>query len=159
VCNNYRSTAASLRGRMAGWERMENFNPWHEGKGTMDYHGIIINVSLKDKSLFKTMEIIGRKSVLLDWLVLYKVSVRPENLDATILNLQANLVERFWFYAPHFYCHFYREDELIIVFHAQVFRVKTDPATWQEVIAYGRSLGIPAKQLDFQPCRIEDELY
>jgi len=125
----------------------------------MNYHGIIINVSLKDKSLLKSLEIIGQKKALLNWLVLYKVSIRPDSLDSTILNLQSNLVERFWFYVPHFYCHFYRDDELIVVFKKKVFRVKTDPATWQNVIAFGISLGIPAKQLDFHPCRFEDETY
>jgi hypothetical protein len=68
-------------------------------------------------------------------------------------------VEQFWFYFPHFYCHFYRDDELIVVFKKKMFRVKTDPATWQEVITYGKSMGIPAKQLDFQPCRFDDETY
>ena len=125
----------------------------------MNYHGIIINISLKDKSLFKTLEIIGQKRLFLNWLILYKVSVRPESIDSTIQNLQSNLVERFWFYFPHFYCHFYRDDELIVVFKKKVFRVRTDPATWQEVISYGKLMGIPAKQLDFQPCRFGDETY
>ena len=124
-----------------------------------NYHGIIINISLKDKSLFKTLEVLGQKKVLLNWLVLYKVSVRPESIDTIIQNLQSILVEQFWFYFPHFYCHFYRDDELIVVFKKKMFRVKTDPATWQEVITYGKSMGIPAKQLDFQPCRFDDETY
>jgi len=124
-----------------------------------DYHGIIINLSLRDKNIFKTLNIIGRKNVFFNWLVLYKVSVQPESMDSTIQKLQSDLVERFWFYFPHFYCHFYRADELIIVFKERIFRVNPDPSTWQEVIAYGRSLGIPAKQLDFFPCRVEDEIY
>ena len=125
----------------------------------MNYHGIIINLSLKDKSLFKSLEIIGQKRVFLNWLVLYKVNVSPEIIGSTIQNIQSNLVEKFWFYFPHFYCHFYRDDELIVVFKEKVFRVKTDPATWQEVLEYGKSIGIPAKQLDFCPCRLADEMY
>ena len=125
----------------------------------MDYHGIIINLSLKDKSIFKTVDIIGRKNVFLNLLILYKVNVRAETIDSTIQKLQADLVENFWFYFPHFYCHFYREDELIVVFKERIFRVTTDPASWQEVIAYGESVGIPAKQLDFNPCRFADETY
>lgn len=125
----------------------------------MNYHGIIINVSLKDKSFLKTLEIIGQKKAFLNWLVLYKVSVRPESIDSIIQNLQSNLVEQFWFSVHNFYCHFYRDDELIVVFKKKLFRVKTDPGTWHEVIAFGKSLGIPAKQLDFRPCRFEDETY
>jgi len=125
----------------------------------MDYHGILINLSLKDKSCFKNMKIIGKKHVFLNWLVLLKVCVREEEIDAAIATLQSQMVERIGPYAMHFYCHFYRADELIVVFKQQVFRVKTDPATWQEVTAYGRSLGIPEKQLDFTPCRVEDETY
>jgi hypothetical protein len=125
----------------------------------MNYHGIVINLSLKDKSLFKSLKIIGQKKVFLNWLILYKVNVRPENIDSTIQNLQSNLVEKFWFYHPHFYCHFYQDDELIVVFKEKVFRVKTDPTTWQEVLEYGKSIGIPEKQLDFCPCRLVDETY
>ena len=125
----------------------------------MNYHGIIINLSLKNKSVINTLDVIGKKDVFLNWLVLLKVCVRPEAMDVTIRTLQLNMVERFGLYAPHFYCHFYRTDELIIVFKERVFRVKTDPATWQEVLAYGRSMGIPEKQLDFSPCRVEDEVY
>jgi len=126
---------------------------------TMNYHGIIINVSLKDKSLLKSLEIIGQKKAFLNWLFLNKVSVRPESIDSIIQNLQFNLVEQFWFYIPHFYCHFYRDDELIVVFKKKLFSIKTDPATWQEVIAYDKSLGISTKQLDFRPCHFEDETF
>ena len=125
----------------------------------MNYHGIIINLSLKDKSLFKSLEIIGQKKVFLNWLILYKVNIRPEIIESTIQNLQSNLVDKFWLYYPHFYFHFYRDDELIVVFKEKVFRVKTDPATWQEVLEYGKSVGIPVKQLDFHPCRLVDETY
>jgi hypothetical protein len=58
-----------------------------------------------------------------------------------------------------FYFHFYKGDDLIIIFKERIFRVKTDMATWKEVIEYGKTLNIPAKQLDFYPCRVEDETY
>jgi len=125
----------------------------------MDYHGIIINLSLIDKSFLQTLQVVGRKSILLDELVLYKVSVPPEKLDFTISALQSSLLVRFGPLFPAFYAHFYRGDDLIVVFKKQVFRVKTDPITWSEVIAYGASLGIPARQLDFSPCRLQDETY
>jgi len=125
----------------------------------MDYHGIIINLSLKNKSAIQSLDVIGRKQVFLNWLVLLKVAVREQDLEVTIQALQTNMMDRFGFCSPHFYCHFYRADDLIIVFKNRIFRVKTDPATWPEVLAYGRSLGIPAKQLDFAPCRVEDETY
>ena len=125
----------------------------------MDYHGIIINLSLKHQSTIHSLDVIGQKNVFLNWLVLLKVCVHPQELETIIKTLQVNMVERFGFYVPHFYCHFYREDELIIVFKDRVFLVKTDPSTWHEVLSYGRSLGIPVNQLDFAPYRLEDETY
>ena len=125
----------------------------------MDYHGIVINLSIKDKSLLKSLNKIGQKKVILNWLVLLKISVQPEELDVMIKKLQSSLVERFLFYETHFYFHFYRSEELIVVFKKKIFRTTTDPTTWGEVMAYGRTLGIPEKQLDFSPCHFNDETF
>ena len=124
-----------------------------------NYHGILINLSIKDKTLLRSLETTGKKNVFLNLLVLYKINAAPEKIEGLIASLQAALVERFWFYFPHFYFHFYRNDELIVVFKEKVFRTSTDPSRWTEAIAYGKSLGIPENQLDFFPCRVEDETY
>jgi hypothetical protein len=73
--------------------------------------------------------------------------------------LQENMSESLLFLPQEYYAHFYRGTELIVVFRNRVFRVNTDRGTWQEAIAYGKALGIAGRQLDFAPCRVEDETY
>jgi hypothetical protein len=124
-----------------------------------EYHGIILNLSQTDRTIFCEIRIIGNKQVLFGLIALYKICVAPEDLDALIERIQAKMANRIFFLRKEFYCHFYRGSELIIVFRQRVFHVKTVPESWSEAIAYGRYIGIPANQLDFSPCRIEDERY
>jgi hypothetical protein len=124
-----------------------------------EYHGIIVNLSQKDRSIFRELSVIGRKKMFLGWLVLYKIRVAPEDFDALIQRIQAKMAESVFFLRKEFYCHFYRGDELVIVFRRKVFHVKTVPESWRDAIAYGRSIGIAASQLDFSPCRFQDETY
>lgn len=124
-----------------------------------EFHGVILNLSQKDRSIFRQMDVIGRRTVLPGILVLYKIQVAPERVDALIDRVQANMAERVLFVRKEFYAHFYRGGDLIVVFRQRVFHVTTDPATWSEPTAYGRSIGIAARQLDFFPCRFEDEAY
>lgn len=49
------------------------------------------------------------------------------------------------------YAHFFRDQELIVVYQDRVFRATGDPSTWEEPIRYGRAHGIPLEQLDFHP--------
>lgn len=115
-----------------------------------DYRGILVDVSQKNKAIFKELDILSQKEDG-DW-ILYKVSVSEENMEEALKSLQDNLMEGFYF-------HFYRNKELIAVFKKKIFRVSTDESTWKEIIEYGKSLNIPEEQLDFYPCRIEDEKY
>jgi len=115
-----------------------------------EYHGIIVDVSQKDKIIFRKLNILGKKKVD-DW-VMYKVEVSFNDLDKVIGELQDNLVDGFYF-------HFYKGDELIVVFKEKLFKVNIGKSNWSEVIEYGMSLGIPKEQLDFYPCRADDEEY
>jgi hypothetical protein len=124
-----------------------------------DYHGIIVNLSQKDRSIFRELRMIGRKKVLLGLLVLYKIQVTPQDFDALTQRIQANMADKVLFLRKEFYCHFYRGDELIIIFRQKRFRATTAPESWSQAITYGKSVGIAANQLDFFPCRCEDELY
>jgi hypothetical protein len=124
-----------------------------------EYHGIIINLSQKDPAILKDLDVIGKKKVFFNVLVLLKVRISSEDLDELIQRLQANLRTRLGWLFPNFYFHFYSDQELVAVFKNRIFRVTPDPSSWGEMIAYGRSLGIPAKQLDFYPCRFSDETY
>jgi hypothetical protein len=124
-----------------------------------EYHGIVINLSQEDASVINELDIIGKRQVLFNALVLYKVRVTANNLEVIIQRLQAHMRYRFGWFIRSFYFHFYNDHELIVVFKEKIFRTVPDPAMWSEIIAYGRSLGIPRKQLDFFPCRFSDETY
>ncbi len=58
-----------------------------------------------------------------------------------------------------FFAHFYRPGEVIVVFPGKVFRMTPDRSSWASAIAFGRSVGVPAEELDFAPCRFEDETW
>lgn len=124
-----------------------------------DYHGIIIDVSQKDKSVLESLEIIGRKRAFFNFASLFKVRVPSESIESTIARLQSNMREGLWLLVNGFYFHFYNNDELIVVFKNKIFRQKPEPGSFGEMIGYGKSLGIPEKQLDFIPYRFDDEYY
>jgi hypothetical protein len=124
-----------------------------------EYHGIVINISQKKSAVLDHLDIIGRKKVLSNALVLLKLRVAADAIEPTILRLQANMRRSLPPVIRAFYFHFYNESELIVVFKDRIFRTRPDPVLWDEVIEYGKSLGIPEKQLDFFPCRIADEEY
>ncbi len=119
-----------------------------------DYHGIIIKESLRDRSLFGRIQVLGQKQGR-DWTLL-KVGVWLGMIDRIIDLVQANLIAE---KDVPYYAHFYRANELIVVFPKRIFHVSPDKTSWGEVIAYGESVGIPHNELDFRPCRIRDETY
>ena len=131
----------------------------NQSNDNKEYHGIIINISQRDKSIFKTIDILGKRKYLFGLLILYKVKVASNKLADVIKALQNNLSDRILFKKQEFYFHFYRDNELIIVFRDEIFKVSPDKSTWLEAIAHGRQLKIADKQLDFIPNRFEDENY
>jgi len=118
----------------------------------MSYHGILIREGLKNPPVLERLKVLGKKQAG-QWL-LVKVEVSKEEIEELVKLVQRNLKRN-----PTFYAHFYRYNELIVVFPERVFRITPDKATWGPTIAYGESMGIPLKELDFKPCRIEDETY
>jgi len=116
-----------------------------------EYHGIIVDVSQKDKSIFNRLKILGQKED--EGWILYKIGVKKEDIEQIIKQLQENMVE------GTFYFHLYKDEEFIIVFKEKIFRIKIDKSTWKEVFEYGKTLNIPEEQLDFYPCNIKDETY
>jgi len=123
------------------------------------YHGIVINLSQKDPSIWNSLDVIGEKAVIPGILALNKICVQPDDAGRAIQLLQENMRDNCWPFAKGFYFHLYRNDELIIVFKSRIFRVTTDPATWTEAMEFGLKQGISKRQLDFYPCRIADEKY
>lgn len=119
-----------------------------------DYHGIIVEESLRDRSLLDAVRVLGRRQGR-DWGLL-RVGVEAKRLPNVIQRLQRTLkVEN----GVPFYAHFYRPGELIVVFPDRLFRLTPQRDTWGPAVAYGRSVGVPLAQLDFEPHRVEDEDY
>jgi len=116
----------------------------------MSYHGILIREGLKNPAVLERLRVLGKKQAG-EWL-LVKVEVSKDEIKEVVKLVQRNLKRN-----PVFYAHFYRFNELIVVFPERVFRIMPDKATWGLAITYGESVGIPLKELDFKPCRIEDE--
>lgn len=117
------------------------------------YHGILLDLEFKDKEFLKRFKILGKKKSSENPWFLFRVEVPAEELEKIIGETQDQMVE------GAYYCHFYRDNELIVIFKEKIFKVTPDKSTWDEIINYGLSLGIPEKQLSMSPCRFEDETY
>lgn len=118
------------------------------------YHGIIIKESLLDQSILNNMRILGCMRAG-SWTLL-RVGVEKEQLKRIMELVQLNLRTE---NSVPYYAHFYRGNELIVVFPQQVFYMKPDSKTWSQAVTYGKSLGIPENELDFSPCKFEEETY
>ena len=130
-----------------------------DGDACPAYHGIIVSLSQRDGAIFKRLKIIGRRRLLPGLLILYKVKVGEDEIDRVIEAVQENMAHRVLLKKQEFYAHFYRGNELIVVFRDRVFRLSQEEATWGEAREHGRRLGIVEKQLDFIPNRFSDEYY
>ena len=124
-----------------------------------EYHGIVLSISQKDKSIFRGLQVIGSKKALLGLITFHKIRIDSRRIDEVIANIQVNMAGNIGPIKQEFYAHFYKDHDLIIVYRDKSFKVTTDRSTWAEAISYGRSLNILEKQLDFSPCTFEDETY
>lgn len=117
-----------------------------------EYHAIIVNKSLVDESFIDQLNVIGKKEG--SW-VLYKISVAEAELEKTIKEIQSNMAEGSWYF------HFYNSDgsRMIVVFKDKSFETDSNPENWTEILEYGKSLNIPAEQLDFVPNNFSDEKF
>lgn len=108
------------------------------------YMGIIVEQSLRDPTITKAFEIASVKhggfwTFLLD-------TVPGANFERHVSLIQSNLIPD-----GRWYVHYFRGNELVVVFHDAVFRISTDPASWGPAVEHGLASGIPQEQLDFQP--------
>ncbi|MBS3090049.1 hypothetical protein J4461_04215 [Candidatus Pacearchaeota archaeon] len=113
-----------------------------------EYHGIIIDISLRNPLFIEKFNIIGSKKGM-DYQA-YKVLVEREDINSVMLEMQKNLVEGF-------YCHFYDNSSLFVVFSDKIFKAIPNPKSWSKIIKHGRLRGIPEEQLDFSPSKFEEE--
>jgi hypothetical protein len=124
-----------------------------------EYHGIILNISQKDKLIFHRLQVIDSKKALLGLIRVCKIRIDSNQIEEVIANIQGNMTRNIGPFKQEFYAHFYKDNELIIAYKDKLFKVTPDHATWAEAISYGKSLNIAEKQLDFIPCKFENETY
>lgn len=119
-----------------------------------DFHGIIVQDSLKDQSLLSEVTILGQKNGR-DW-KLIRVGIQLSGMEKFVESISRNLrTEK----GVPYYAHFYSKDKLIIVFPQKVFSVTPNNETWKPAIEYGLSKGVLLEQLDFFPSKVEDETF
>lgn len=115
------------------------------------FHGLIIRESLADHKIIQDM-VIGKK--LGEKWIIYKIEFPNSRLNEVVNLLRKNIKKGY-------YAHLYDENgKLVVIFREKVFKLSAnDKNTWIGAINYGLSLGIPREQLDFYPCKFEDETY
>ena len=110
----------------------------------MEYTGIIIEESFDDNRIINKLDIkkvhISSDEDPKDRWHLYQVNVSKED----IMFLSEHMI-------GNFYMHFWKGDDIIAVFTGKKFFEfnYSDKSTWNDVLKYGKSIGIPEKQLDF----------
>ena len=119
-----------------------------------EYHGIIVRDGIRDQTIFDRMTVLGTKTGQ-NWTLL-KVGIEAKAISRVIREIQSNLLTE---KGVPYYAHFYRGEELIIVFPDRAFHVSPEEDSWKEAISYGESLGVPRAELDFRPCRFRDETF
>jgi len=116
-----------------------------------DYLGIVIKQSLSDLGLIEDLNVIATKTIG-SWEFLL-VAVAEEHFHNTVARLQNHMIP---IDTDCWYNHFFRGDQLFVVFQNKTFQTTTNPETWSDVIRYGLEHGIPLEQLDFRPRTTED---
>lgn len=104
------------------------------------YTGIVVEESLEDIRMINELEVV-KVHISKDEPVwhLYSVNVSLEEIE----KLSKNIKEK-W------YMHFWKGRDIIAVFKDKEFKFNFDnKSTWEDVINYGSSIGIPKEQLDF----------
>lgn len=112
------------------------------------WKGVIISESLEEPSLIDDFEVfrvkISKKDLDLGggkqgrWHLYYVYAT-----DSQINGLPGQI-------KPGWYCHFWRENNLRVVFPGKKFAMlANDRSTWKDAIEYGRLIGIPDEELDF----------
>jgi len=113
------------------------------------WRGVIVSESLKEPSQIDDFEVfrakISKKDLDLGegkqgrW-HLYYVHATDSQIGGLLRRVK-----------PGWYCHFWRGNRLLVVFPGKRFEMLVnDKSTWKDAVEYGRSVGIPDEELDFQ---------
>jgi hypothetical protein len=105
------------------------------------YKGIIVKESLIHAEILDRYEVINIETTSGEnpWHV-YVVMVPEEDFGLIAGNIKSNA----W------YAHFWKGHDVVVIYKDKIFRASyDDKPSWQSILDYGLSLGIPAEQLDF----------
>ncbi|MGZ6004780.1 MAG: hypothetical protein ACXWLH_01370 [Candidatus Saccharimonadales bacterium] len=121
----------------------------------MNYTGVIIEESLKDKAVLSQIEITKTKVEpvtehhktpwLKQW-TLHTFEIPEKQAESVALQLSKSLENNYW------YADFKNSNYHFVIFPNKVFKVdRSKPDEYKPVVKHGLSLGIPDYQLDFSP--------
>lgn len=122
----------------------------------MSYKGVIIEESLRGKSILQDVNIVSTKveqvtkNHATPWLkqwTLHTVSIPRNNAEAVAEKVRQALdTEHDW------YADFKNDDTHYVIYRDKVFKIdRSIPEQYQAATEYGISLGIPGYQVDFSP--------
>ena len=121
----------------------------------MPYIGVIIEESLKETEVLRAVRICRTSQQPVTewhrtpWLRQWTLHV-VEIADDAAERVAGRLAEAIDTMHGPWYADFKNDQEHYVVFHGRIFRVRRDtPHAYDEAKAYGRGLGIPEHQLDF----------
>lgn len=116
------------------------------------YHGIILDLAFENLAFPENFKVFAkRKSTTHHW-VLYGIEIPESEITQSISKIQKNMKA-----TKPYYGHFYKDNELLVVFKTKFFTVTPHSSSWAPVINFGKKLTIPEEQLDFWPNRFQDE--
>ena len=114
------------------------------------FHGILVDMAFIDRHYPETFPIFARKKSG-DWW-LYGIEVPRSDLESMVINIQTHMRAD-----ENFYSHLYDDEVVIVIFKTHIVRVTPHISSWEDILKYGMTLGIPEEQLDFWPNRFQDE--
>jgi len=123
----------------------------------MDYKGVIIEESLKDKKILSEVRILSTKVEqitekhqtphLKQW-TLYTVEIDENKADEAAEKISQALKSE----PNSWYADYKNEETHYIIFPGRIFKVdRKNKEQYEEATKYGLSLGIPDYQVDFSP--------
>ena len=121
----------------------------------MNYTGVIIEESLKDKAVLRKVKVTKTKVEpvtehhktpwLKQW-TLHTFEISEDQAALVAEQLSKSLDNNYW------YADFKNNDYHFVIFPNKVFKVdRSKPKQYEPVVKHGLSLGIPDYQLDFSP--------
>ncbi len=124
----------------------------------MDFEGVIIEESLKDKSVLESIEIKstkvekvtpGHKTPWIKQWTLHAVVIPENRVDQIAEEISKSLD---YSQGTSWYADFKNDTSHYIIFQNKIFKIdRTKKEEYEEATTYGISLGIPEYQVDFAP--------